>query len=66
MFELNGCEDENADSIASSVPHNSPLKCTNLKYTSLAENKFYTYDALYELYYSANTLNFIAFPSYEA
>lgn len=66
MFELNYCEDENADSIACSVPHNSPLKCTNLKYTSLAENMFYTFDALYKLYHSGNTLNCIAFPGHGA
>lgn len=65
MFELNCPEDENAHSLACSVPCNSPLKGKNLKYTSLAESKFYTSDALYKLYYSANTLSFIAFPIHE-
>lgn len=62
MFEFNCSEDENAPSIVCSVPRNSLLKGKSLKYTSSAENKFYTYDAPYKLYYSANTLNFINFP----
>lgn len=38
----------------------------NLKYISLAENKFYIYNALHKLCYSPNIIQFIAFSIHDS